>query len=165
MAKESSFDVVSEFDFQELRNAVDKTQKEVATRYDFKGAFVEIDLQENVLVLKTEDEMKLSQLRDMVIKNIISRKLNPKILKFNDPEGSLGGNMRQEATLIKALDSDTVKKISKMIRDEFKKTVKPTIQGDSIRVASKNRDDLQAVQRFLREREDLEVPLVFNNYR
>jgi len=164
MAKESSFDVVSEFDFQELRNAVDQTLKEIITRYDFKGAEADIDLQEAQIVLKTEDEMKLDAMRQMLVKRVVSRKLSPKILKFEKIESSLGGKVRQIVTLIQSLDSDNAKKISKLIREQFK-TVKPLIQGDSVRVVSKNKDDLQQVMQFLREQEDLEIPLVFNNYR
>lgn len=165
MAKESSFDIVSEFDFQELRNAVDQVHKEIAARYDFKGSKAEVDLQEDQIVLKTEDEMKLDAMRDMLVKKVIARKLSPKILKFEEIERALGGTVRQPVTLIKALDSENAKKISKMIRDQFPKAAKPSIQGDSIRVTSKNRDDLQAVIHFLKEQEELEVPLVFNNYR
>lgn len=164
MAKENSFDIVSEFDFQELRNAVDQTLKEITTRYDFKGAQAEIDLQETVLILKTDDDMKLEAMRQMLVKRVVSRKLNPKILKFEKVESSLGGKVRQTVTLIQSLDTENAKKISKLIRDQFK-GVKPTIQGDSVRVSSKSRDELQAVMQFVREQEDLEIPLVFNNYR
>ncbi len=165
MAKESSFDIVSEFDFQELRNAVDQAIKEITTRYDFKGVKAELDLQPEQLVIKTEDDMKLTAIHQVLLTRLASRKLSPKILKFGDVDHALGGTVKQNVALVKALDTENAKKITKMIRDEFKKDVKPTIQGDSIRVASKNRDDLQAVQRFLREQEDIEVPLVFNNYR
>lgn len=165
MAKENSFDIVSEFDFQELRNAVDQARKEMANRYDFKGSDAEIELNENEIVLKTEDEMKLDAMRQMLVTRVVSRKLNPKILKFEKMESSLGGKVRQSATLIKSLDSDSAKKISKLIRDQFPKGPKPTIQGESVRVVSKSRDELQDVMKFLKEQEDLEVPLVFNNYR
>jgi cyclic-di-GMP-binding protein len=164
MAKENSFDIVSEFDFQELRNAVDQTLKEITTRYDFKGAQAEIDLQESVIILKTDDDMKLEAMRQMLVKRVVSRKLNPKILKFEKVESSLGGKVRQTVTLIQSLDTENAKKISKLIRDQFK-GVKPTIQGDSVRVSSKSRDELQAVMQFVREQEDLEIPLVFDNYR
>lgn len=162
--KESSFDVVSEFDFQELRNAVDQVRKEIITRYDFKGALAEIDLQEEAMVLKAEDEMKLEAMRQMLISRVVARKLSPKILKFGQPESSLGGKVRLSVSLIQSLDTENAKKISKLIRDHFK-GVKPSIQGDSVRVVSKSKDELQDVIKFLREQEDLEVPLVFNNYR
>lgn len=164
MAKDSSFDIVSEFDFQELRNAVDQVRKELSTRYDFKGAEAELDLQEAQLVLKTEDEMKLDAMRQMLLTRVVARKLSPKILKFEKMESSLGGKVRQVVTLINALDTENAKKISKMIRDQFK-SVKPSIQGESVRVVSKSKDELQDVMKFLREQEDIEVPLVFNNYR
>ncbi len=164
MAKDSSFDIVSEFDFQELRNAVDQVRKELSTRYDFKGAEAELDLQEAQLVLKTEDEMKLDAMRQMLLTRVVARKLSPKILKFEKMESSLGGKVRQVVTLINALDTENAKKISKMIREQFK-SVKPSIQGESVRVVSKSKDELQDVMKFLREQEDIEVPLVFNNYR
>lgn len=165
MAKESSFDIVSEFDFQELRNAVDQVLKEITTRYDFKGSKADVDLQDEQIVLKTDDEMKLEAMRDMLVKRVVARKISPKILKFEELERALGGTVKQSVTLIKSLDTENAKKISKLIRDQFPKVVKPTIQGDAVRVVSKNRDDLQAVMGFLKEQEDLEVPLVFNNYR
>lgn len=164
MAKDSSFDVVSEFDFQELRNAVDQVRKELNTRYDFKGAEAELDLQENQLVLKTEDDMKLDAMRQMLLTRVVARKLSPKILKFEKIESSLGGQVRQTVTLINSLDTENAKKISKLIRDKFK-NAKPSIQGESVRVVSKSRDELQEVMQFLREQEDIDVPLIFNNYR
>lgn len=164
MAKDSSFDVVSEFDFQELRNAVDQVRKELNTRYDFKGAEAELDLQENQLVLKTEDDMKLDAMRQMLLTRVVARKLSPKILKFEKIESSLGGQVRQIVTLINSLDTENAKKISKLIRDKFK-NAKPSIQGESVRVVSKSRDELQEVMQFLREQEDIDVPLIFNNYR
>lgn len=165
MAKESSFDVVSEFDFQELRNAVDQVKKELSNRYDFKGAKFEIDLNEDEISLKAEDDMKLSAIGQTLVQRVIARKLSPKILKFEDVDSSLGGNLKQKVTLIKSLDTETAKKISKLIRDEFAKKAKPSIQGESVRVSAKSRDDLQKVIQFLKEREDIEAPLVFNNYR
>lgn len=164
MAKEFSFDIVSEFEFQELRNAVDQAKKEVMTRYDLKDALAEIELGEEQIFLRSEDEMKLNALKEILIKRVIARKLNPKILRFEEPESALGGKMKQTVTLIKAMDTETAKKISKLIRDRFK-GVKPTIQGDAVRVFSKSKDELQAVQKFLREQEDMEIPLIFNNYR
>lgn len=164
MAKDASFDIVSEFDFQELRNAVDQVKKEINTRYDFKGAEAEIELSEDVLSLRSEDEMKLEAMRQMLISRVVARKLSPKILKFEKIESALGGKVRQTVTLVKALDTENAKKISKLVRDQFK-NAKPSIQGDSVRVVSKSKDELQAVMKFLREQEDLEVPLIFNNYR
>lgn len=164
MAKEFSFDIVSEFEFQELRNAVDQAKKEVMTRYDLKDALAEIELGDEAITLRAEDEMKLNALKDILIKRVIARKLNPKILRFEAPESALGGKLKQTVTLIKAMDTENAKKIAKLIRDQFK-GVKPTIQGDAVRVFSKSKDELQAVQKFLREREDIDIPLIFNNYR
>jgi uncharacterized protein YajQ (UPF0234 family) len=164
MAKESSFDIVSEFDFQELRNAVDQAKKEIQTRYDLKDALAEIELGEEAIALRSEDDMKLNALREILVKRVVARKLNPKIMRFEDPESALGGKMKQTVTLIKAMDTETAKKVSKLIRDQFK-GVKPTIQGESVRVFSKSKDELQTVMQFLREQEDIEIPLIFNNYR
>lgn len=163
-SKESSFDIVSEFDFQELRNAVDQVKKEIQTRYDFKNIVAEIELNEDNIIIKSEDDFKVDTIRQMLVAKVVNRKLNPKILKFGKTETALGKSCRQEITLIKALDSDNTKKIAKEIRDNFK-TVKPTIQGEAVRVFSKSKDDLQTVMQFLREKEDLDIPLVFNNYR
>lgn len=163
-SKESSFDIVSEFDFQELRNAVDQVKKEIQTRYDFKNSVAEIELNEDNIIIKSEDDFKVETIRQMLVSKVVNRKLNPKILKFGKTETALGKSCRQEITLIKALDSDNTKKIAKEIRDNFK-TVKPTIQGEAVRVFSKSKDDLQTVMQFLREKEDLDIPLVFNNYR
>jgi len=165
MAKENSFDIVSEFDFQELRNAIDQVRKEITTRYDFKNVKAEIDLQEDQIVVKTEDDMKLEAIRQMLITRVVARKLDPKIMKFEDPESSLGGNLKQNITLIKSMDTETAKKISKLIREQFKKGPKPNIQGDSVRVTSKSRDELQQVMAFLKEQEDFDVPIHFNNFR
>lgn len=164
MAKDASFDIVSEFDFQELRNAVDQVRKEIGARYDFKGANAEIDLQDELIVLKADDEMKIEAMRQTLISRVVARKLSPKILKFEKVDLAFSGKARQTVTLIQSLDTENAKKISKLIRDQFK-NAKPSIQGDSVRVVSKSKDELQAVMGFLREQEDLDVPLVFNNYR
>lgn len=164
MASDSSFDIVSQFDLQELRNAVDQTQKQVATRYDLKDSHIEIILNENDITLIAPDSMKLNAVRDVLLQRVINRKLSPKVLQPQEPEPAANSSLRQMIKLVKALDQERCKTISKMIRDAFPK-VKPSIQGDVVRVSSKNKDDLQMVIQFLREDKTLDVPLQFTNYR
>lgn len=164
MASDSSFDIVSQFDLQELRNAVDQTQKQVATRYDLKDSHIEVILNENDVTLIAPDSMKLDAVRDILLQRIINRKLSPKILQPQEPEPAANAALRQMIKLVKALDQEHCKTIAKMIRDSFPK-VKPTIQGETVRVSSKSKDDLQAVIQFLRQDTTLDVPLQFTNYR
>jgi len=164
MAGESSFDIVSQFDAQELKNAIDQVKREVATRYDFKGIIAEVTLNDDDITLLVPDMMKLKALQDIIFQKVVNRKLSPKILDLKDPEPAAGGNLKQVIKLIKALDQETCKTISKLIKDNFPKA-KPSIQGTAVRVSSKNKDDLQAVISFLRAREDLKVPVEFTNYR
>jgi len=164
MASESSFDIVSQFDAQELRNAVDQVKREIATRYDFKGTNAEVNLNDDDITLLVPDTMKLKAVQDMLFQKLINRKLSPKILELKDPEPAAGGTLRQVIKLIKALDQESCKQISKMIKDSFPKA-KASIQGTAVRVSSKSKDDLQAVIACLRAAENLKVPLEFTNYR
>ena len=165
MSSESSFDIVSQFDVQELKNAVDQVKREVTTRYDFRGLNVEITLTEDDITLVVPDNMKLNAVRDMLFQKLVNRKLSPKILEFKEPEPAAGGALRVVVKLIKALDQETCKKIAQMIRDNFPK-VKTNINGSTLRAVGKSRDDLQAVISFLNSKqEELKVPVVFQNYR
>lgn len=164
MASESSFDIVSQFDMQELRNAIDQVKREIATRYDFKGIKAELTLTDDDITILVPDTMKLKALQDMIFQKVVNRKLSTKILELKDPEPAAGDSLRQVIKLLKALDQETCKTISKMIKDNFPK-VKPSIQGTAVRVSSKNKDDLQAVIAYLRKAENLKMPLDFNNYR
>jgi cyclic-di-GMP-binding protein len=164
MASEFSFDVESQFDAQELRNAIDQVKREIATRYDFKGITAEVTLTDEDITLLVPDTMKLKAVQDMIFQKIVNRKLSPKILDLKDPEPAAGGNLKQLIKLIKALDQETCKVISKLIKDNFPKA-KPSIQGTAVRVSSKDKDALQGVIAFLRAREDLKVPVQFTNYR
>lgn len=164
MAKQFSFDIVSEFDFQELRNAVDQAKKELKNRFDFKGVLAEYELDEEKIVLKSESDFQVEALKQILLSKAIGRKLSPKIFDFGDAESIFGGNVKLEITLVKALDTENAKKISKLIRDEFK-SAKPSIQGDAVRVTAKKKDDLQTVIQFIKSQEDLNVPLIFKNYR
>jgi hypothetical protein len=166
MASESSFDIVSEFDYQELRNAVDQARRDVSTRYDLKDSRTEFDLGETELVISTAGEMQLGSVREILETKALRRNLSLKIFDYGPVEEASGGRVRQVITLQKGINSDLAKKIQKMIRDEFPKKVQARIQGEAVRVGSKSKDELQGVIQFLREREgDFPVPLQFTNYR
>ncbi len=165
MAAESTFDIVSEFDYQELVNAVDQTQRDVRTRYDLKNTPTELELSQNELVITTDTEMTLKSVRDILETKALRRNLSLKMFDYGTPEEIGGLRVRQVVSLKQGIDTELAKKIQKMIRAEFPK-IQPRIQGDSLRVGSKNKDDLQQVIAFLREKQDdLPVPLQFTNYR
>lgn len=163
MASTSSFDIVSKFDRQELKNAVDQAQREIRTRYDLKDTKTEIELEDEQITINTASEYSLQAVKDTLESKIISRKLSLKILDYQDEEEASGARMRQVIKLKEGLKDDIAKKIAKQIRDEFKK-VTPQIQGDTIRVQAKSRDDLQAVIQMLKDA-DYPVALQFVNYR
>lgn len=165
MAAESTFDVVSDFDRQELVNTVDQVRRDVTTRYDLKDTKTTLDLTEQELIITTDSEMTLRNVREILETKALRRKLSIKIFSYGSVEDSSGGRVRQVITLQKGLDTDMAKKLQKMIRDKFSK-VQPRIQGDAIRIGSKSKDELQQVISFLREQEkDFPLPLQFINYR
>jgi len=165
MASESTFDIVSDFDHQELVNAVDQANREIQTRYDLKDTKTTLELSKSELIITTDTEMSLRSVRDILETKALRRQLSLKIFDYGKPEDVSGGRVRQVVKLRKGIDSDTAKKLAKLIRDQFPK-IQPRIQGDSLRVASKSRDELQAVIKFLREKEgELTLPLQFTNYR
>jgi len=165
MASESTFDVVSDFDHQELVNAVDQSLRDIQTRYDLKDTKTTLELSKTELVINSDNEMTLRSVRDILETKAQRRQLSLKIFEYGKPEDVSGGRVRQPITLRKGIDSELAKKIAKMIRDQFPK-IQPRIQGDMLRVASKNRDDLQTVIAFLRTKEDeIDAPLQFTNYR
>lgn len=164
MASDSSMDIVSQFDLQEVRNAVDQARREIGTRFDLKDLGIEVDLTDEEIKLTTPSEMSLNTAWDVLLQKLINRKLSPKILKKGEME-KLGGNkVRFTIKLVKVLDQETAKIISKLIRDKFPKA-KPSIQGETVRVSSKSRDELQAIIVALRAEKDLPLPLDFTNYR
>ena len=163
MAGEVSFDVVSDFDEQELRNALDQVRREVQQRYDFKGVTVDLTQSKDELVLLTDDEYRATAVKDLIESKAIRRNLSLKIFDWGTVEPAGGNKVRQEIKLRRGLPEDLAKKLQKLIRDEFPK-VKSQIQGDAVRVSGKSRDDLQRVMGRLREL-DLPVPLQFENYR
>lgn len=165
MATTYSFDVVSDYDRQELVNAIDQVKREVDQRYDLKDSNTEIELKENSIIITTSSDMTLQSVEAVLRQKATKRNLSLKIFDFQSPE-SIGGNrLRQEVLLRKGLSQELAKKLSKIIRDEIKK-VNASIQGDAIRITGKNKDDLQEVISILRKQEDeIEVPLQYENYR
>lgn len=166
MAKDCSFDIVSEFDKQELVNAVDQVKRELTTRFDLKGSNSDVILDaDKSITITTNDEMKLRNILDILQSKMIKRGLSIKILDAQAIENALGGNVRQVFNLKKGLTQELSKKIVADIKNT-KLKVQASIQGEQVRVSGKDKDDLQAVIKMLREKEDnYEVPLQFQNYR
>jgi cyclic-di-GMP-binding protein len=163
MASTFSFDVVSDFDRQELVNALDQTNREIISRYDLKDTQTTVELAEDKITIHTASEMTLDAVHDMLQSKAIKRNLSLKIFDYGKIEASSGNRIRQEVTLKKGISQEIAKQISKLIRDEFKK-VQPSIQGDVVRVTAKDKDELQGVMQRLKQ-EDLPVALQFTNYR
>ncbi|HSH80589.1 MAG TPA: YajQ family cyclic di-GMP-binding protein [Herpetosiphonaceae bacterium] len=165
MAAESTFDVVSEFDRQELRNAIDQTEREVRTRFDLKDSRSELKLGDKDITITSDSEMHLQAVRDILESKAIRRGLSLKIFDYGEVEEVGGMRVRQVVTLKEGIADDLAKKLQKLIKEHAPK-VQARIQGDAVRVGSKSKDDLQTVIRLLRERaDDFPVPLQFTNYR
>ena len=163
MSGEASFDVVSDFDVQELRNALDQVRREVAQRYDFRQSTVELEQGKDELTLLTDDEYRAAAVKDLLESKAIRRGLSLKIFEWGKVEPAGGSKVRQVIGLRRGLPDDLAKKITKLIRDEFPKA-KSQIQGDAVRVSSKSKDDLQRVIARLRGLDEV-VELQFQNYR
>jgi cyclic-di-GMP-binding protein len=163
MASTFSFDIVSDFDRQELVNALDQTNREISSRYDLKDTKTTVELAEDKITIDTASEMTLDAVHDMLQSKAIKRSLSLKIFDYGKIESSSGNRIRQEVTLKKGISQEIAKQISKLIRDEFKK-VQPSIQGDVVRVTAKDKDELQGVMQRLKQ-EELPVALQFTNYR
>jgi uncharacterized protein YajQ (UPF0234 family) len=163
MSGEVSFDVVSEFDVQELRNALDQVRREVAQRYDFRGATVQLDQGRDELTLVTDDEFRAKAIRDLIESKAVRRGLSLKVFEWGPIEPAGGNKVRERIGLRRGLPDDLARKLSKLIRDEFPK-VKNQIQGDAIRVSGKSKDELQRVITRLRGLDEV-VELQFQNYR
>ncbi|MGH2516354.1 MAG: YajQ family cyclic di-GMP-binding protein [Ktedonobacterales bacterium] len=163
MAAESSFDVVSQYDEQELVNALDQTRREVHTRFDLKDTKTEITQDKKGITILTASEFTLKSVVDVLQSKMVKRDLSLKILKPGTVEQAHGMMVRQTFELQQGISQELAKEITKLIRDRFPK-VKGQIQGDAVRVFAKSRDDLQAVIAALKEK-DYAVPLQFVNYR
>jgi uncharacterized protein YajQ (UPF0234 family) len=163
MAALFSFDVVSKFDEQELKNALDQARREIQQRYDLKDTGTEINHTDGEIAINTASELSLQAVRDTIESKLVKRGLSLKILDYGKEEQASGGRMRQVIKLKQGIPDDLAKQISKRIRDDFKK-VTPQIQGDAVRVQAKTKDDLQSVIQALKA-EDYPVALQFTNYR
>ena len=163
MSKESSFDVVSKADLNEVRNAVNMAQKEIATRYDFKKSVSAVTLEGDALVLVSDNDGKLKQVVEVLEEKLVRRQVPLKALQYGKVEEALGGTVRQRVGIANGIPDEKAKAMNKMLRQNFKK-VKVQIQGDTVRVFSPSKDELQAAMAALRE-EDWGIPLQFVNYR
>ncbi len=163
MASTFSFDVVSDFDRQELANAVDQTLRDVKSRYDLKDTQSDISLEEASITVTTANDMALHSIRDLLCSKAVKRGLDLKIFEFGNRESASGGRVRQVVTLKKGIDQTLAKQISKDIRDQLKK-VQVSIQGEAVRVTAKSKDELQAAIQMLKQG-DYPVALQFTNYR
>ena len=165
MASEYSFDIVAQFDMQEVRNAVDQVKREISTRYDFRGTTASVELGDELITIVADSEMQAGQVWDVLLQKIINRKQSPRILEKGEIKPVGGMQFKMEVKLVKALTQPKCKEIAAMIKEGVTK-VKPSIQGDVVRVSGKDKDDLQAVIALLRGKEEsLQVSLDFQNYR
>ncbi|MFT4136518.1 YajQ family cyclic di-GMP-binding protein [Microbacterium sp.] len=160
---DSSFDIVSKVDHQEADNALNQARKEVEQRYDFKGTGASIEWSGEQILIKANSEERAKAVLDVFQSKLIKRGISLKSLDAGEPVAS-GKEYRLVSSLKDGISSENAKKISKLIRDEGPRSVKAQIQGDELRVQSKSRDDLQTVQRLLKDA-DLDVDLQFVNYR
>lgn len=160
----ASFDVVSEIDMQEVRNAVDQAAREVANRYDFKDTNSSVELGDNEIRLATISEDRLAALRVVLEEKLVRRKISLKAIDYGAVEAASGGAVRQSVALQAGIDSDKSREINKFIKGLGLKGVQSQTQGEQIRVISKKRDNLQTVMAALKEG-DLDIPLQFNNFR
>lgn len=160
---DSSFDVVSDFDRQELLNAVDQTQREMKTRYDLKNSASSLDLGDTSITIQADSEHIISSIVDVLESKMVRRDLSLKILSMGQIEPAAGSTYRLRITLQRGINADLAREMSKTIRTELPK-LKVAIQGESLRLTGKSRDELQAAQTLLRSK-DYPVPLQFVNYR
>lgn len=163
MADSFSFDVVSDFDRQELVNAVDQVRRDVSQRYDLKDSGTEIELEDGAIIITTASDMTLEAVADVLRQKATKRNLSLKIFDFQAPEPVGGNRVKQTVSLRRGLSQELAKKLSKKVRDNVKK-VTVAIQGESLRITGKSKDDLQQAIQLLKA-EDLELPLQFENYR
>ena len=159
-----TFDIVSQVDMQEVRNAVDQAQRELATRFDFKGTDSTVDLSEMELKLHSATEDRLRAVVQVLEEKLVKRKVSLKALEHGKIEEASKGAVRQTITIKAGLSADNAKALNRWIKDKGPKGISSTTQGDQVRVTGKKRDDLQAVIAGLRE-EDFGIPLQFENFR
>ncbi|MFO1283273.1 MAG: YajQ family cyclic di-GMP-binding protein [Burkholderiales bacterium] len=158
-----SFDIVSEVNQVEVRNAVDQTNKEVSTRFDFKGSDSRVESKESVLTLYADDEFKLKQVNDILIGKLAKRSVDTRCLKYGDPEKVSGNKVKQAVTVRTGVEQELAKKIQRLIKDS-KIKVQASIQGDAVRVSGGKKDDLQAAIALVRK-SVADFPLQYQNFR
>ncbi|MBW4671874.1 MAG: YajQ family cyclic di-GMP-binding protein [Cyanomargarita calcarea GSE-NOS-MK-12-04C] len=163
MASTYSFDIVSDFERQELVNAIDQVVRDIKSRYDLKDSKTTVELGEQAITIHSDSEFTLESVHTVLREKAAKRNLSQKIFEFGKVDSASGNRVRQEITLKKGISQEIAKQISKLIRDEFKK-VQASIQGDAVRVSAKDKDDLQIVIQRLKQ-EDYPVALQFTNYR
>jgi uncharacterized protein YajQ (UPF0234 family) len=163
MASSYSFDIVSDFDRQELVNALDQTRRDVISRYDLKDTKTSIDLGDDTITIETASDMTLEAVKDLLHQKAAKRNLSLKIFEYGEVEAASGTRVRQKVTLKKGINQDTAKQITKLIRDNLKK-VTASIQGDAVRVSGKSKDDLQQAMQLVKQ-EEWPMAVQFNNYR
>ncbi len=163
MAKDSSFDVVSKVELQEVTNAIQQAQKEIEQRFDFKNSKSSIELQEEKIILISDDDFKLRNVSDILESKLVKRGVSLKALEYGKIQPAAGDTVRQEVKLVQGISQDKGREINRIIK-ESKIKVTSSMQGDQIRVTAKDKDDLQAVIALLRK-QDLGIELQFTNYR
>jgi cyclic-di-GMP-binding protein len=159
-----TFDVVSQVDMQEVRNAVDQAERELTTRFDFKGTASTIELSDHDLTLRSSTEDRLKAVVQVLEEKLVRRKISLKALDFGKVEEAAKGSVRQQVTIKAGINSDQARAINRFIKDKAPKGVSSSAQGDQVRVSSKKRDELQTTIAALKE-EDFGVPLQFENFR
>jgi uncharacterized protein YajQ (UPF0234 family) len=159
-----SFDVVSEIDRQEVRNAVDQTAREIATRYDFKGTNSTIELTDEAITIHSMSEDRLTALRQVLEEKLVKRKVSLKSLDYQKVEEASGGSARQLVKLVAGISSEKARSLNRFIKELKLKGVQSQVQGEQLRVTGKKRDDLQAAIAAMKE-EDFGIPLQFSNFR
>ncbi|QQE64750.1 YajQ family cyclic di-GMP-binding protein [Leptolyngbya sp. BL0902] len=163
MASTFSFDIVSDFDRQELVNALDQTRRDVTSRYDLKDSKTSIELSNDTITIETASQMSLDSVKELMHQKAAKRDLSLKIFDYGVVESASGNRVRQQITLKKGMSQDIAKQVSKLIRDNLKK-VTASIQGDAVRVSGKSKDDLQQAMQLVKQ-EEWPVALQFTNYR
>jgi uncharacterized protein YajQ (UPF0234 family) len=163
MAQEFSFDVVSKTELQEVSNAVQQAQKELAQRFDFKGSKSSIELAAEEIVLASDDEGKLRSVKDILESKLVKRGVSLKAMDYGVIEQAMGGTVRQRATIVQGIEIEKAKAIVKAIK-EAKLKVQASIQSDQVRVTGKTKDDLQKAIALVKGK-DFGIPLQFTNYR
>ena len=163
MAQEFSFDVVSKTEMQEVANAIQQAQKELAQRFDFKGSKSSIELANDEIILSSDDEGKLRSVKDIVESKLVKRKVSLKALDYANVEPAAGGTVRQRAKIVQGIETEKAKAIVRTIKDA-KLKVQASIQSDQVRVVGRSKDDLQKAIALIRD-QDYGIPLQFTNYR